>query len=313
MTRTFIILLVLVLATLTARAEVYKWTDEDGKLHFSDKPPPQGEEFDTVDTPWEPRDMVSVRRAGPERKPRHFFLNHYGGPAEIELSLAGSENVRSEPPLPARFVLPGQVDTPLVSFHAEDETLAFNYRLHYKLVPGPPLSELPPTFDYYPPFARGQKFPISQGLDDDSTHMESDNRYAIDIAMPIGTPVLAARGGVIMDFEDDHRGEGKQDKRYLSRANYVRVLHDDGSMGVYAHLQADSARVRAGMRVNEGHWLANSGNTGYSSGPHLHFVVQMNIGMALESLPFSFRVPGGGVMDPDHQQMLSGVLPAPSP
>jgi len=51
--------------------------------------------------------------------------------------------------------------------------------------------------------------------------------------------------------------------------------------------------VRPGMRVPAGHWIANSGNSGYSSGPHLHFVVQMNIGMALASLPLRFRRPHG--------------------
>jgi len=176
-------------------------------------------------------------------------------------------------------------------------------------VPGAPQDELPPDPDFFPPFARGSRFPISQGLDDSHTHIDPPNRYAVDIGMPTGTPVLAARAGVVMDFEDNFHGEGKQAKQYMNRANYVRLLHDDGSMAVYAHLQADSARVRPGMRVPAGYWLANSGNSGYSSGPHLHFVVQINAGMSLESLPFRFKLPTGGSMDPDRPQMLEGVLP----
>lgn len=307
--------LLLTLAAMTAVAgDVYSWQDKDGIWHYSDKPPPDREQtFDTIETPWTPRNMVSARRAGPERVPEHWFLNQYAGPAQIELLIIDDENVRSDPPLPARFVLPPRIDTPLVSFRALDETRTFSYRLSYKLVPGPPMDELPDDLEYFPPFARGQSFAISQGLDDAATHQDEANMYAVDIAMPIGTPVLAARGGIVMDFEDDHHAEGQQDKKYLPRANHVRILHDDGTMGVYAHLQADSARVRPGMKIPAGRWIANSGNTGYSSGPHLHFVVQMNSGMTLTALPFSFRQPDGGIMDPAHRQMLSGVLPPPTP
>ena len=129
--------------------------------------------------------------------------------------------------------------------------------------------------------------------------------------MPVGTPVLAARSGVVMEMEDDFHGGGRQEERYLRRANHVRILHDDGTMAVYAHLQPNSARVYPGARVPAGTWIANSGNTGYSSGPHLHFVIQLNVGMAIESLPFRFRKKNGRPVVPDRRMMLGGVLPKP--
>ncbi len=311
----FLLLTIVALSASPAAfaGDMYKWQDEDGLWHFSDTPPAQADQaFDTFVTHGEPRTMITARRAGLRHKPEHYFFNRYSGPAEVELSLAQASNVVTDPPLPARFVVPGQTEQRLLSVSARDETQGFTYRLSFRAMPGPPMDDLPADLDYYPPFARGTRFPISQGLDDSTTHNDGANRYAVDIVMPTGTPVLAARGGVVMDTEEDYHGEGKQEAKYLPRANHVRILHDDGTMAVYAHLQANSVRVAPGMKVPAGFWVANSGNSGFSSGPHLHFVVQMNVGMALESLPFRFRLPTGGLMDPDRPQMLEGVLAGPS-
>ena len=74
----------------------------------------------------------------------------------------------------------------------------------------------------------------------------------------------------------------------MSLANVVRILHDDGTYAIYAHLNWNSIRVRPGDRVSRGQYIADSGNTGFSSGPHLHFAVQRNVGMRIESVPVSF-------------------------
>ena len=71
----------------------------------------------------------------------------------------------------------------------------------------------------------------------------------------------------------------------------MRILHDDGTMGVYLHLMKGSVAVREGQRVETGTRIARSGNTGNSTGPHLHFVVQRNVGLAIESIPFDFSQP----------------------
>lgn len=309
MTRIVTTLLLLTLVGSSV-ADIYKWQDENGRWHFSDRKPDEAQPFETLDMPQEASAMVSSRRGGERQRPEHFFFNRYHGPAEIELTLAQSENVLSEPPLPARFVVPGNTEQGLVKFGPLDPTQAFSYRLAYTLVPGAPFQDLPRDLDFYPPFARGDTFPISQGIDDALTHSDDANRYAVDIVMPIGTPVLAARGGVVMEATDRHSDNGRKDERLMDKANFVRIHHDDGTMAVYAHLQQNSVRVRPGMKIPAGHWIASSGNSGYSSGPHLHFVVQMNIGMALESLPLRFRRPEGGVMDPDRPQPLRGVLAA---
>jgi murein DD-endopeptidase MepM/ murein hydrolase activator NlpD len=173
---------------------------------------------------------------------------------------------------------------------------------------GEPLPGIPPKVDYYPPFPLGLQYMISQGFDNDRTHNKPPNQYAVDIVMPIGTPVLAARAGKVIDMEDDFHGAGQQD-RYLARSNQIRILHSDGTMAVYAHLQPNSLKVRKGAMVGTGQWIANSGNTGFSSGPHLHFVIQLNAGMALESMPFRFYAPNGNTVTPGKQMKIDGVLP----
>jgi murein DD-endopeptidase MepM/ murein hydrolase activator NlpD len=71
-------------------------------------------------------------------------------------------------------------------------------------------------------------------------------------------------------------------------ANVVAVLHDDGTIALYAHLHWDSIRVRIGAHIVRGQYIADSGNTGFTSGPHLHFAVIRNSGATDVSVPVQF-------------------------
>ena len=110
--------------------------------------------------------------------------------------------------------------------------------------------------------------------------------------------MLAAREGLVMQVEDDFEGAGLNREKFGGRANHVRIQHPDGTMGVYAHLQPESVTVQAGQRVRTGQRLGASGNTGFSSGPHLHFAVQCNRGMELVAIPFELEGPGGPIAIP---------------
>ena len=96
-----------------------------------------------------------------------------------------------------------------------------------------------------------------------------------------------------MMVERDFYGAGLDKEKFGSRANHVRVLHGDGSMAVYAHLKLESASVSPGQRLRRGQQIGLSGNTGFSTGPHLHFAVQVNRAMELTSVPF--RVEGDAI------------------
>jgi len=111
-----------------------------------------------------------------------------------------------------------------------------------------------------------------------------------------------------MDVEEDFNRAGNDLKEDGDKANHVRILHDDGTMALYAHLDLASVSVGRGARVAAGQAIARSGNTGFSTGPHLHFVIQQNVGMDIRSVPFRFRLAGGGSDVPHENQLLAGTL-----
>ncbi|MCT7952852.1 peptidoglycan DD-metalloendopeptidase family protein [Ancylothrix sp. C2] len=81
----------------------------------------------------------------------------------------------------------------------------------------------------------------------------------IDIAAPVGTPIVASAPGVITYAQWNDGGYG----------NLVEVTHPDGSITLYAH--NDRILVREGQQVEQGQQIAEMGSTGFSTGPHLHF------------------------------------------
>lgn len=141
---------------------------------------------------------------------------------------------------------------------------------------------------YQLPFSANTDVFVTQSPDGPATtHNSPSVAMAIDIAMPIGTPVLAARSGTVAEVIDGF-GEGRMEPEYLNRANFVRILHEDGTWAEYLHLQKTASGLKLGSKVEAGRQLGWSGNSGYSSGPHLHFVVQRNDGGRVISLPVQF-------------------------
>jgi hypothetical protein len=300
----------LVPAVSTAK-NIYKFQDENGIWHFTDKAPAEGVEFEAVYMERKPEPRIRMRKEGTKQSPVYVLFNDYWGPAEIELQLSEGENVLTEPPLPARFVVPGQKEQALVGLGALDQKRGFRYRLNMASIPGQPITAPVQGIVILPPFAPDEQYPISQGFSGALTHTSPDSEYAIDIAMPVGTAIHAARSGVIMDVEEDFNKGGTDLEKFGDKANHVRILHKDGTMGLYAHLDLASVSVRPGARVRAGQRIARSGNTGFSSGPHLHFVIQQNVGMKLISVPFQFQAGDGTTIAPEEKQWLKGTAGNP--
>ena len=106
--------------------------------------------------------------------------------------------------------------------------------------------------------------------------------------MPIGTPVLAARDGIVLSVFDGFP-EGKLDEKYRDMANEVTVLHEDGTLGIYSHLSSGIS-VQEGKKLDVGAQLGFSGNSGYSGSPHLHFGVKVQrLARKATSIPIQFR------------------------
>ncbi|HWC58690.1 MAG TPA: M23 family metallopeptidase [Verrucomicrobiae bacterium] len=161
----------------------------------------------------------------------------------------------------------------------------YSYTNYYKM--GSSVAQ-PDDYVYSLPYAPGTTHKITQGYNGKYSHQGS-NKYAIDWQMPEGTPVYAARGGLVVKVKDDSdRGGG--DIKYDPYNNYVLIRHDDGTLGHYCHLKKGGVTVHPGQVVKTGDLIAHSGNTGFSSGPHLHFCVFMTKdGRDRMSIPVKFR------------------------
>jgi len=164
---------------------------------------------------------------------------------------------------------------------------------------GDPLAR-PRPYAYRLPYARGTTFAVLQGFHGAFSHRGS-NEYAVDFDCPVATPVLAARPGIVVASFDGAQGSGTTPEfREYGRANFVLVLHDDGTLGEYMHLAPSGVKVAPGDRVARGDPLALSGNTGFSTTPHLHFQVMTagEDGRSARSFPFQLAVAPDRVEEP---------------
>lgn len=213
--------------------------------------------------------------------------NQLAGPIEVMLDFKRRGNVRAAPRLPARTTV-AALDSGLVAVLSPvDPGRATSFELRMRSLPGMPGAD-PRDVVYMPPL-RQVRLQVEQGYGGGFSHDDAQNLYAIDFAAAVGTPVLAARGGLVMQVAADFERAGLSREILGGRANFIRILHGDGSMALYAHLKPDGVRVHVGQRVRAGEQIGLSGNTGYTTGPHLHFAVQVNRGMRLQSVPFRMR------------------------
>jgi len=141
---------------------------------------------------------------------------------------------------------------------------------------------------YRLPFPTGFPVHVSQGPHGGFSHRGA-HAEAIDWALPRGTPVLCAREGMVIFVRDMYRGRSL-DPSFIARTNTITVLHEDGTMAEYSHIDTHSARVKPGQRVSVGDVLALSGDVGYSDSEHLHFrVFRLGEQLEEESLPLLFQ------------------------
>ncbi len=279
---------------------LYKYRDENGALVFSDVPPVTGQDFE--------RQML---RASSQASPVVTFRQETAGNdvtlwvnnpclCVVEVIAQAVENGAVTGPArkATRLVVPSQSVMQLLTI--DGDLLSGSAPVEFKTawVLGDPEASHAPGQPYRPPFAAARQFRVSQAFPDAITHSTPDSRYAIDIAMPEKTAVYAARGGLVIEVAHSNFRGGADWGKFGADANLIRVLHDDGSLALYAHLSWDSIRVRVGQRVERGELIAASGNTGFSTGPHLHFVVVRNVGLRSESVPVVFSAGNGEVVMP---------------
>ncbi len=121
-------------------------------------------------------------------------------------------------------------------------------------------------YDYDLPFLKGVKS-TAIGYEDP---IAAQPYYVVDFSLPSGTPVLAAREGVVAYVEQNY-AHGCAKPECAGYENYVLVYHHDGTFAEYAHIRFKGATVRVGDRVTKGDVIAYSGSTGLTATAGLRF------------------------------------------
>lgn len=297
----FIVLALLFLTgSIVFAQSLYKFQNENGEWVFSDLPPAEEKPVEVRDLPTGPEvPTVTVTTSLVGRQIRITAHNEYAVPVEVVLALDELRNLElPRPDQDFSWVVAPDSELILLELDAVDDNIAPDVLYRYLWVPGYPEAEHDNEALYRAPFAAARTYPISQTFPIGLTHLTPDSYFAVDIAMPIGTDIYAARGGTVFEVASTNFRGGYDPQEDAASANIVRIMHDDGSHAIYAHLNWNSIRVRPGDRVERGQYIADSGNTGFSTGPHLHFVVLVNKGMRLVSVPIWFEGPSLAPIEP---------------
>ena len=109
-------------------------------------------------------------------------------------------------------------------------------------------------------------FPITQRFGENPQWYPITNGHnGIDWGIPLRTPIYATLPGSVVRVAADNSGYG----------NHIRISHDNNLLSLYGHMdERNYALVKVGDTVTAGQHIGYSGNTGRSTGPHLHFEVR---------------------------------------
>ncbi|MDB4957763.1 MAG: peptidase [Myxococcales bacterium] len=232
--------------------------------------------------------------------------NRYAVPIVMEWELTDLENLEPTAPLTGVSLLPAApqpnaqtTGVVLTMLSIADPRAAYRRRITFHARFGDPRAR-PSSYAYRLPYVTKTTFAVLQGFHGAFSHRGS-NEYAIDFDCPVATHVLATRPGIVVATNASAQGAGTTPEFLdYQRTNFVIVLHDDGTLGEYMHLAPSGVEVRAGERVARGAELALSGNTGFSSTPHLHFQVMTagDDGLSARSFPFQLAAGPNRIEEP---------------
>lgn len=142
---------------------------------------------------------------------------------------------------------------------------------HYKWVVGNKIVLHNDGYLYALPYKKGTTRIVTQGFNGVFSH-KGDSQYAVDFNHKTGDRVYASRGGIVVMMKADGKKGGTL-KKFYSEANFITIKHDDGTYGKYNHLAYNGVKVKVGQKIKRGQFIGISGNTGYTNGEHLHFIV----------------------------------------
>ena len=237
----------------------------------------------------EPQDPITYRQVNRNGQYDIYISNRLGCDMTVTLEFTQERDVRAYPPFPCSKTIPGhqEVHVATVSNAGPDPLFRYSYFWNY----GSLEAQHDDSVAYSLPYAQGTRMTINQGFHGKLSHT-GDDEYAIDFSFATGTPVLAAREGVVVTTEGRF-SQGGATQYFRNRVNSVRVRHSDGTIGEYDHFRLNGVVVQEGQRVKRGDLIGYSGATGFVTGAHLHFTVYSAMdGHRRRSYPIRFWVVG---------------------
>lgn len=111
------------------------------------------------------------------------------------------------------------------------------------------------------------------------------------------TEIYSVRDGLVVDLEE--RNSRNCESQSCSKYNnYIKILHSDGTIAEYLHLKKNGVEVKIGQNVKSGQLIGYSGNTGWSTGPHLHLnMYLLDKENQKITLPMKFKIGDGSIVD----------------
>ncbi|TGK22171.1 M23 family metallopeptidase [Leptospira stimsonii] len=213
-------------------------------------------------------------------------------PFTVYFNFTTLENFESDTPLPLRFVSKGNSEpAKILTLQPLDAQKERSYSSSIYVRAGDFNASKAKNVVYRLPFESAAR--IGQSYNGKFTHFGLF-AYALDFSLPEGSSVIAAREGLVIAVQDKFTSGGTT-PFFKDKANYVQILHKDGSIAEYAHLKHKGVFVQMGQIVKTGEKIGLSGNTGFSSAPHLHFHVLKPTEdfQNLESFPTVFETDEG--------------------
>jgi len=183
----------------------------------------------------------------------------------------------------------------LLTIQAIDPQQPYRYSYEYKWRPGRRAKVTASSFAYALPYVEETHRVVQGPMGTFSHQAGSGSENAIDFRMAVGSRICAARDGTVVALWQDSDAGGP-DPTNRPYANYVVLAHEDGTFGEYYHLKKNGVLVGLGQKVKMHDPIALSGNTGFSSGPHLHFGVFCNVDATNRTtIPIQFTTRSGAI------------------
>lgn len=189
------------------------------------------------------------------------------------------------------FVIPAKTEKfKIGELQVCDNRAAYSFKFTYKSTLGDvTLLSYDKSFKYDLPYQKGKSYNLFQGYKGAFSHQ---NENALDFTMPEGSDVLAAREGVVVQVVKSNT-ESCPREECSKYNNYLTIMHADGTFAKYMHIKYDGTALKVGDVVKRGDVIAYSGNVGWSSGPHLHFVCFTGAFDKVNTFETEFRVDKG--------------------